>query len=402
MKKSVQNGIVSVLMIGICAHAVYAQPLNQNPANGQGQIPAFVGQTRAPALFPMPEVHVTTLNKDLPQGWAISLLPDDTILMTIKHGGMILLDLEGKILAQIVGTPDVDSRGQGGLLDVIPSPDFSQNRRIYFSYAEPRGNGENGTTVASSILPTSGTRRQLEDIQIIFRQYPSWNSILHFGSRLVFDLQGNLYITLGERSHPRPRQLAQDLSTTLGKVVRLGAKGEHLADNPWSGRDDAGRDVWSYGHRNIQSATIDDAGRLWTVEHGPRGGDELNLPEAGKNYGWPVITYGIDYSGAPLGDGITAREGMEQPIYYWDPVIAPSGMAFYKSEMFPEWNNAFLIGGLQARAVVVLKMAQDKVIAEGHIPLQARIRDVRSAADGSIYALLEQEGHSKIVRLTRK
>jgi len=406
MKHVVKLQLFLLCLGGFTPSIVYSQPLEsqssaQRPANGQGQVPSFAGQARAAALAPMPSVQIAYLNENLPHGWGLALLPDATFLMIVKRGGMLLLDSSGKILAGIDGVPDMDARGQGGLLDVVLSPDFAQSRKIYFSYSEPRGGGRNATSVALATLPPTGQKRTLQNLQVIFRQNPAQSSNLHFGSRLVFDQEGHLYVTLGERSHLQPRLLAQDLSTTLGKVVRIGADGSFLADNPFSMRQDAGRDIWSYGHRNIQAATLDAQGRLWTVEHGPRGGDELNRPEAGKNYGWPVITYGLDYSGAPIGDGLTVKEGMEQPVYYWDPVIAPSGMAFYDGEMFLEWKNSFLIGGLQARAIVVVKMADDRVAAEGHIPLQARVRDVRTHLDGSIFALLEREGGSVLVHLTR-
>ena len=296
----------------------------------------------------------------------------------------------------------MDARGQGGLLDGALAPDFATSNRIFFSFSEPRADG-NGASVASATLvrDQSGGGR-LEDVKVIFRQMPSYDGDKHFGSRLVFGPNGELYVTVGERSDPTPRVQSQDLSSGLGKVFRIDASGRPLKDNPFVGKDGVQPEIWSYGHRNLQSAALDGQGRLWTVEHGPRGGDELNRPEAGRNYGWPVITYGLEYSGQKVGKGITAADGMEQPVYYWDPVIGPSGMAFYTGDEFPEWKNSFLIGGLVSTGLVVVHLDGDRVAFEERVPLNARIRDVRVAPDGSVYAVTESRGgSSQILRMTR-
>jgi glucose/arabinose dehydrogenase len=286
-------------------------------------------------------------------------------------------------------------------LDVALAPDFASSNKIFFSFSEPREGG-NGTSVASATLvQDENGGGQLEDVQIIFRQTPTYTGNKHFGSRLVFGNDGELFVTVGERSDTPIRDQAQDIASGLGKVFRVDQEGRALPDNPLVNQEGALPEIWSLGHRNMQSATLDDQGRLWTVEHGPRGGDELNMPQAGVNYGWPEVTYGIDYSGAPIGEGITANSETTQPIYYWDPVIAPSGMAFYQGDEFPSWNGAFLVGGLVAQSVVVLHMADDRVAFEERVPLDARVRDVKVALDGAVYAVTEDRlGSSEIIRLS--
>jgi glucose/arabinose dehydrogenase len=241
-------------------------------------------------------------------------------------------------------------------------------------------------------------------VQVVFRQMPAWENNMHFGSRLVFAPDGKLFVTVGERSDREPRVQAQQLSSGLGKVFRINPDGSAPADNPFAGRSDAQPAIWSYGHRNTQSATLDRSGRLWIVEHGPRGGDELNRPEPGKNYGWPEVTYGVEYSGQEVGRGVTQRQGTEQPVYYWDPVIAPSGMATYDGTLFPAWRGAFIVGGLVSQGLVVLRMENDRVAAEERISLGARVRDVRVGPDGAVYALTETRGGgpSRIVRIARR
>jgi glucose/arabinose dehydrogenase len=285
----------------------------------------------------------------------------------------------------------VAAGGQGGLLDVALDPGFATNRTIYFSYSEAREGG-NGTNLAKAVLSESGGTASLTNVSVIFRMMPTFQSALHFGSRIAFGRDGKLFLTLGERSMPASRVQSQDLNSHFGKVIRINSDGTVPADNPFVGRANAKPEVWSYGHRNVQGATIDPAtGKLWTVEHGPRGGDELNHPEPGKNYGWPVISYGIDYPGPPIGDGIQQQEGMEQPVYYWDPVIAPSGMIVYRGSMFPQWQGSILIAGLSSAKVVRLQMDGDKVVGEEWLltDLRTRIRDVQQGPDGLIYVATE-------------
>ena len=371
------------------------------PPNAPNQQPQSSDQTRAPAPADPAEVKQETVATGLPQLWALEFLPDNRMLVTAKSGAMLIISEDGKAGPELNGVPEVDARGQGGLLDVALAPDFASSNKIFFSFSEPREGG-NGTSVASATLvQDENGGGQLEDVQIIFRQTPTYNGNKHFGSRLVFGNDGELFVTVGERSDTPIRDQAQDIASGLGKVFRVDQEGRALPDNPLVNQEGALPEIWSLGHRNMQSATLDDQGRLWTVEHGPRGGDELNMPQAGVNYGWPEVTYGIDYSGAPIGEGITANSETTQPIYYWDPVIAPSGMAFYQGDEFPSWNGAFLVGGLVAQSVVVLHMADDRVAFEERVPLDARVRDVKVALDGAVYAVTEDRlGSSEIIRLS--
>jgi len=370
--------------------------------NARDQKPAFAGQTRAPQPSSMPQIAKQVVAENLPHLWAMEFLPDGRMLVTAKKGAMHIIAKDGKPGAAIEGVPDVLSGGQGGLLDVALAPDYQQSGMIFFSFSEQREDG-NGTSVASAkLVPGEDGGGKLEDVKVIFRQMPSYDGNKHFGSRLVFGPNHELYVTVGERSDPEPRVQAQDLKSGLGKTFRIDRDGKPLPDNPFVSRDGARPEIWSYGHRNLQAAALDGQGRFWTIEHGPRGGDELNRPEAGKNYGWPEVTYGIDYSGQPIGKGVTAMKETEQPVYFWDPVIAPSGMAFYDADAIPEWKGSFLVGGLVSQGIVVLHMDGDRVAHEERIPLEARIRDVKVGPDGAVYAVTESRGGSStIVRLTK-
>ena len=284
------------------------------------------------------------------------------------------------------------AQGQGGLLDVALDRQFTANRTIYFSFAEP-GDGGAGTSVARARLGAAG----LDDVRVIFRQMPKVRGGLHFGSRIVQAPDGNLFVALGERYQ---RDRAQDLGTHLGKVVRIRPEGGAAPGNPFAGRAGAQPEIWSYGHRNAQGAALDPAtGLLWTVEHGAQGGDEINRPQAGRNYGWPVITYGRDYSGASIGEG-TAKSGMEQPLYYWDPSIAPSGMAFYDADAIPGWKGSILVGALKYRLLVRLSRDGEKVLREERLldGLNERIRDVRVGPDGFVY-LLTDNADGRVLRV---
>lgn len=379
------------------------EPAETKPANAPDQQPAFAGQTRAPQPAETVEVETEVVADGLPHLWAMEFLPDGRMLVTAKEGAMHIVSTDGKAGPALEGVPEVLSDGQGGLLDVALAPDFETSGMVFFSLSEEREDG-NGTSVASGKLVTDDQGGgALEDVQVIFRQMPSYDGNKHFGSRLVFGPGGELYVTVGERSDPEPRVQAQDLTSGLGKVFRIDTSGRALPDNPFVGQENAQPEIWSLGHRNLQSATLDGAGRLWTVEHGPKGGDELNRPQAGKNYGWPEVTYGVEYSGDAVGEGITQQAETEQPVYYWDPVIAPSGMAYYDADAIPEWKGAFLVGGLVSQGVVVLHMDGDRVEYEERVPLDARIRDVRVGPDGAVYAVTETRGGggSTIVRITK-
>lgn len=342
--------------------------------------------------------RVETVAVGLEHPWAIAFLPDGKKLVTERPGRLRILDRDGRLLDDpVAGVPEVAAVGQGGLLDVVPSPDFASSRRIYFSYAEPRG-VVNGTAVAHARLVETGGSAKLEDVTVIFRQEPGRGGGFHFGSRLAFAPDGNLFVTLGERNAMQP---AQDLTGHLGKVVRIAPDGSVPKDNPFVGREDARPEIWSYGHRNPQGAAIHpETGRLWIHEHGARGGDEINIPEAGKNYGWPVIAYGRHYSGAKIGEG-THKEGMEQPIHYWDPSIAPSGMAFYTGDAFPAWRGNLFVGALVLRHLQRLELDGEKVVNEERLLIGygERIRDVRQAPDGSLWVLTDARS-GRVLRLS--
>lgn len=360
--------------------------------------PAFAEQTRAPEARSNIEIATQEIASGLNHPWAIDFLPDGRLLVTEREGRLRVITREGVVSQPVRGLPPVDSRGQGGLLDIAVSPTFAQDRLIYWTYAEPRAERANGTSAARGRLSADATR--VENVQVIFRQQPSWRSTGHYGSRIVFDREGRLFITLGERQDPRPRQLAQDLSTALGKIVRINADGTIPQDNPFVGRPDARPEIWSYGHRNVQGAALNpETGELWSIEHGPRGGDELNKPLAGRNYGWPIITYGEDYSGQPQGEGIAVREGMEQPVYYWDPVIAPGGMMFYRGDLFP-WRGDILIGGLRTQALVRLHLNGERVTGEERFALGVgRVRDAAESEDGALW-IVTDEDNGRVFRLT--
>lgn len=373
-----------------------ARPVETNPPNAPDQKPPFEGQTRAPRMTANVQFDTQVVAKGLEHPWAIAFLPDGRMLVTERPGRMRIVAKDGTLSAPLRGVPKVDARDQGGLLDVILDPGFDKNQTIYFSYAEPRGNGKNGTAVARARLV--GDR--LSNVQVIWRMKPDFKSEKHFGSRLVFSRDGTLFITTGERSVLAGRKQAQDLGSAFGKIVRIHPDGRIPKDNPFVGKRGALPEIWSYGHRNIQSAALHpETGHLWIVEHGARGGDEINIAEKGKNYGWPVIAYGVEYSGEKIGKGITQAPGMEQPIYYWDPVIAPSGMAFYTADLFPAWKGSLFVGGLAPGRLVRLTLDGERVIGEERLlEGRARMRDVRVGPDGAIY-LVTDEDNGEVLKL---
>ncbi len=360
--------------------------------------PAFPNQTRAPELRSGIEIEVEQIARGLEEPWAIVFLPDGRMLVTERPGRLRIVTRQGQVSAPIAGLPAVDARGQGGLLDVVLSPSFESDRLIYWSYAEPRGDGANGTSVARGRLSDDGAR--VESVQVIFRQLPAWRSNAHFGSRLVFDREDRLFVTLGERSQREPRELAQDLSTHIGKIVRINPDGSAPADNPFVGRANTRAEIWAYGNRNVQGADLHpESGALWAIEHGPRGGDEVNIIQAGRNYGWPIISYGEEYNGSPIGEGITQRDGMEQPVYYWDPVIAPGDMDFYRGDLFP-WRGDLRIAGLISEGLVRLELEGERVAGEERFALGVgRVRALAESAAGAIW-IVTDDANGGVYRLT--
>jgi glucose/arabinose dehydrogenase len=340
---------------------------------------------------------VETVAEGLEHPWGLAFLPDGRMLVTERPGRLRIVTPDGVLSPPLSGLLPIYAEGQGGLLDVAIAPDFERTREVFLSFAEPEG-GLAGTAVMRGVLTDS----TFEQARVIYRQRPKVKGGGHYGSRLVWMKDGTLFVTQGDRMNYRDR--AQDLTQGMGKFVRIDRDGRAPADNPFIGRGNAQPEIWSYGHRNGQAATIHpETGQLWTVEHGARGGDELNHPEAGKNYGWPEITYGRDYSGARIGNGV-AREGMEQPVYYWDPVIAPSGMTFYTGDSIPGWKGSLLIGSL-AGALVRLELRDGRVVLEERYlgELRERIRDVVEGPDGFVYLLTDNpRGRILRVRAIRK
>jgi glucose/arabinose dehydrogenase len=376
-----------------------APPVDTGPPNVPEFKPAFPGQTRAPGVHTTTPFQVTEIASGFDRPWAIAFLPDRRMLVTEKPTGRLyIVTPEGKRSPPVAGLPKVDGRGQGGLLDVELGPDFASSRLVYWTYYEPRKGG-NGLAVARARL-VDGAQPRVEGLQIIFRMQPTMDSTLHAGGRLVFAPDGTLFVTLGERSILAGRVQARDLGSHLGKIVRINPDGSVPADNPFVSRPGARPEIWSSGHRNILAAALDSKKRLWVTEMGPRGGDELNRPEAGKDYGWPTIGYGEEYSGERIHES-TQGPGMEQPVYYWDPVISPSGMTVYSGTLFPEWRGNFFIGGLSSEALVRLVVEGDRVVGEERLltDMHARIREVVEGPDGALY-LLTDAPNGTLLKLT--
>jgi len=374
--------------------AAQNQPVQTPPPNAPHQKPAFPGQTRAPERVSNVAFDVVTVVPELERPWGMTFLPDGRMLVTEKAGRLHIVGKDGALSEPVAGLPPVDARGQGGLLDVALDPAYAKNGLIYWSYSEPQADGTNNTAVARGRLMIEGAPR-VENVQVIYHQEPSLRSTQHYGSRLVFGRDGTLFVTQGDRSETPGRMQAQNLDRLIGKIVRINADASIPKDNPFVGKNGARAEIWSYGHRNIQSAALHpDTGELWEVEHGTRGGDELNIARKGRDYGWPTIAYGMEYNRTPILEGLTEKPGMEQPVYYWDPVIAPSGMLFYTGDAFPQWKGSLFVGGLVTMRLVRLVIDGERVVGEERLlgdlqPSPQRIRDIRQGPDGAIYLLTE-------------
>ena len=378
-------------------------PVESRPANAPDQQPAFAGQTRAPGVRTDLAMTHAVIASGLDHPWGLALMPDGRWLVTERPGRLRVISADGTVSAPVAGLPAVAARGQGGLLDVVTGPSFATDRMIYWSYAEARPgsgvDGGNATSVARGRLSADGSR--VEGVQVIFRALPAYDGDKHFGSSLAFAPDGTLFITVGERSDAPMRPQAQDLGSHMGKTLRIHADGSVPADNPYVGQAGALPEIWSLGHRNAQGVAVQPGtGAVWTVEHGARGGDELNRERAGANYGWPDAAYGIEYRGTPIGAGQTARPGTEQPVYYWDPVIAPGGMTFYDGPMFPGWRGNLLVAGLKEKHIARLVIRDDRVVGEERLltDLGERVRDVAVGPDGAVWAITD-EANGKLVRL---
>lgn len=391
---------VAALSGGACSSAQQQQqvqravgtpctPLEARAANGAAQQAAFAGQTRACRVSSNVAHQVVVVARGLEKPWAVEPLANGDLLVTEKAGRLRIVTAAGVIGEPISGVLPVDARGQGGLLDVALSPSFASDRTVFWSFSEPRQGG-NGTSIARGML--SADMRSLSDVRVIFRVLPTYNGTLHYGNRIAFGPDGMLYATFGDRSNNEMRPYAQRMDSHLGKTIRIAPDGSVPRDNPFVGQANAQPEIWTVGHRNIQSATFDSQGRFWTIEHGTRGGDELNLMQRGRNYGWPVIAYGVEYQGGKINEGITQRPGMEQPVYYWDPVLAPSGAEWYTGSAFPAWRNSLFVGGLASMRLTRLVIDGERVVGEEHLlaDRQKRIRDVRQGPDGALYVVTDE------------
>jgi glucose/arabinose dehydrogenase len=372
--------------------------VEQGPPNVPEFEPAFPGQTRAPAVDSGLVLAAEEIVPGLEHPWGIAVLPGGDLLVTERPGRLRAVQAGRLVEAPVAGLPEVHAVGQGGLLDVAAGPDFEQDRLIYWTYAKPLGDGTSATAAARGRLAEDYSK--VTEVEDIFVQEPGSPSAKQYGSRILFGGDGDAFVTTGEHFTPEERVFAQDLDKTYGKVVRIGLDGSVPADNPFVDEEGALGAIWSYGHRNVQGADIHPlTGQLWTIEHGPQGGDELNKIAPGANYGWPVVSYGENYDGTPVGSGEPAADGMTQPRYYWDPVIAPGGMLFYEGAMF-DWEGDLLIASLTPGAVVRLEMQGDTVTGEERLLTgQGRIRDLAVAPDGALLALTDADDGA-VLRLT--
>jgi|AGTN01.2.fsa_nt_gi Glucose/sorbosone dehydrogenases len=361
--------------------------------------PAFDGQTRIAGVKTTTPYEVQIIAQGLSSPWAVTTLPDGRLIITQKAGTMRIATTSGSVSESITGFPPVDDRNQGGLLDVAPAPDFEKSRMLYFTFAEKMPQGSL-TAVGKGRLSTD--EREIENVEVIYRALPYYDNSMHFGSRIIFDADGNIFVCTGERSDMATRPKSQLLDNGYGKVVHITPNGDPVAGNPFLSTAGALPEIYSFGHRNPQGLDIHPVtGDLWVSEMGPRGGDELNLIQPGKNYGWATITYGIEYDGSRVGAGITQQAGMEQPVYYWDPVLSPSGMVFYNSSDIPEWQNNLFIGGLNSKHIARLVIKENKVVGEERLLADEnqRFRDVGVGNDGALYAVTDE---GRLYRIAKK
>ncbi|MFY7845175.1 PQQ-dependent sugar dehydrogenase [Chryseobacterium gambrini] len=398
------SAISLILMFSSCKeNKLNAQKLGKDGSvetkepNSPEYKPAFAGQTRIKAVKTSTPYKVEILNKDLGKPWGIVNLPDGKFLITDKRGYMNVVSADGKEISKIEGFPKVDSKGQGGMLDVALDPDFKTNNIIYFSFSEPYENG-NHTAVAKGKL--SQDLKTISEVKVIFRATPTYDGDKHYGSRLAFDKDGNLFVSTGERSDKQTRVYAQRTDNYLGKILKITKEGQPAPGNPFMVKTGFKPEIYAYGIRNPQGLAIDPNGNLWDVEMGPRGGDEINLIKPGKNYGWGDVTYGIEYSGDKINNGTTQKAGTEQPVYYWDPVISPSGVTFYTGNI-DEWKGNLMIGCLSGEHINRIVMKDNKVVGEERLleDQKERFRDVLNGSDGNLYAVTDS---GKLYKISKK
>jgi glucose/arabinose dehydrogenase len=402
MKNSLLIGVFLTSLLFSCQKTTSRNSSSQNnsvekESSNTDYKPAFEGQTRIKAVTTKTPFQYNVIGEGLGKPWGIINLPDGRFLITEKTGFMNVVSLDGKTISPISGFPKVDSRGQGGMLDVILDPKFSENRLIYFSFSEPFGKG-NLTSVAKAKL--SSDEKSVSEVKVIFRAEPSYDGRLHYGSRLAFDKDGSLFVSTGERSDKETRALAQKTDNYLGKILKINTEGKAVEGNPFTGKEGFKPEIYAYGLRNPQGMVFDDKGQSWEAEMGPKGGDEINLIEAGKNYGWGDVTYGIEYIGTKVGKGISQKTGTEQPVYYWDPSVSPSGIDFYKGNI-DEWKGNLIIGCLGGEHIIRIVLENNKVVGEERLleSVKERFRDVLSASDGNLYAITDS---GKLYKISKK
>jgi aldose sugar dehydrogenase len=386
-----------IISVATACTAQTGEPVEKSKPNSDYK-PAFAGQTRVGSVTTKTPYTVTVINTELNLPWGIQVLPDGRLLISGKSGTMQILTADGKIDKNITGFPAVQFASQGGLLDVNIDPDFTKNRMVYWTYSQP---GEAGATLAIAKGKLSADETKLEDVKVIYEVTPRYKGAGQFGSRLLFDKQGNIVVSSGDRMADDIRVKAQDLSTTTGKILRITKEGKPVAGNPFIGKAGAKPEIYAYGFRNQDGMAFHPVtGDLWEVEFGPRGGDEVNLIKAGGNYGWPVITYGIEYRGSKVYDGIQQKEGMIQPVYYFDPVISPGDMMFYTGNI-AEWKNNMFIAGLSSMFITRLVIENNKVVGEERLlaDKRERWRCIATGKDGSIYAGTDS---GKLYKISKK
>ncbi len=384
------------------AQGTYRDP---RPANAPHQKPAFAGQYHAPEKKANVAFDLVPVATGLESPWGMAFLPGGKMLVTEKPGRLRVVSADGTLSPPVAGVPMVDARGQGGLLGLALDPNFATNRMVYLSFSEPQADMMNNTAVARGVFVDDAAAPRPDKVQVIFHQQPALASPLHFGGRLVFGRDGTLFVTMGDRSIIPGRMQAQKMDSLIGKLARINSDGSIPKDNPFVGKPGVRPEIWSFGHRNIQGAALHpQTGELWTAEHGARGGDEVNIARKGKDYGWPTIAYGVEYQGPRITGDEQVRAGMEQPIYYWDPNIAPSGMAFYTGSAFPAWRGSLFIGGLASTALVRLTIDGDKVTGEERLLTEnkERIRDVAQGPDGALYVLTDNRAGRLFKLVPRK
>ena len=375
------------------------QGVETQPKEAEGQLPAFEGQTRIDAIVTQSAYKIDTVTCGLNRIWGLDFLPDDRMIITEKPGRIRILDKSGVPGDSIKGLLPVHFQQDGGLMDIAVSPDFEENREIFWSYSEKKDTGYVPSVARAKL---SDDERSLEEVTVIYWAEPAIGSVMHYGTKLLFDKDGYLLVSMGERFEPRVRTRAQDLNSAFGKVLRMDREGHGAMDNPFVNSNDALSEIWALGFRDPQGMAFHpETGELWLSDHGPRAGDEINQISAGKNYGWPVIAYGLEYSREPVNGGLTQKEGMEQPRYYWDPAVAPAGITFYSGKLIPEWKNNLFVACLRGKHLIRLTVDGHTITGEERLLSDwgQRIRGVCEGPDGALY-LWTDEGEACIVRIS--